>query len=146
MQYWVANSVVILFYAIVGLVMMMAYTPQRAYLSHFHLALNHALKYLPTYPTAYSTPEYRIPQACKQPPSHSFNKLMASANFIGANLCLIDGMRVDYSDGWGLMRTSNTSPDLTFRFEAESEHRLESIKALFRRLLGDAGIKADLPF
>ena len=97
-------------------------------------------------PDSYSTPEYRIPQTCNATAVTQLNELMAKANFIGASLCLIDGMRVDYNDGWGLMRSSNTSPDLTFRFEAESESRLESIKALFRGLLTDAGIKADLPF
>ena len=97
-------------------------------------------------PDSYSTPEYRIPQTCNATAVAQLKKLMDNANFINANLCLIDGMRVDYNDGWGLMRTSNTSPDLTFRFEAESEQRLESIKGTFRRLLSDSGIKADLPF
>lgn len=97
-------------------------------------------------PDSYSTPEYRIQQNCGKTALAKLEELMCNANFGDAKLCLIDGMRVDYSDGWGLMRTSNTSPDLTFRFEAESEHRLESIKVLFRQLLWDTGIKADLPF
>jgi hypothetical protein len=44
------------------------------------------------------------------------------------------------------MRASNTSADLTFRFEATSAQRLEAIKSPFRHLLQQAGIKADLPF
>ena len=97
-------------------------------------------------PDSYSTREYRIPQACHASAVGKLEELMSNADFSDASLCLIDGMRVDYSDGWGLMRNSNTSPDLTFRFEAESEIRLESIKALFRSLLRGTGIKAELPF
>ncbi|RVU86276.1 phosphomannomutase/phosphoglucomutase [Leucothrix sargassi] len=97
-------------------------------------------------PDSFSTPEYRIPQASTATAAAKLSELMGNTNFKDASLCLIDGMRVDYHDGWGLMRTSNTSPDLTFRFEAESAHRLESIKTVFRTLLIDTGIKADLPF
>ena len=43
----------------------------------------------------------------------------------------IDGVRVDFPDGWGLLRPSNTQPVLVLRFEAKTEQRLEEIKELF---------------
>jgi phosphomannomutase/phosphoglucomutase len=42
----------------------------------------------------------------------------------------VDGVRVVFPDGWGLLRASNTGPVLVLRFEAESEPRLEEIRAL----------------
>lgn len=97
-------------------------------------------------PENYSTPEYRLgfpdPAAAKS----LLGSLIRDANFKDAKPCYIDGMRVDFDDGWGLMRASNTSPDLTFRFEAISEHRLEAIKVPFRHLLKNAGINTKLPF
>lgn len=97
-------------------------------------------------PENYSTPEHRL---CLSSPAEAkllLQRLMQQANFTGATLCHIDGMRVEYEHSWGLMRASNTSPDLTFRFEANSAYQLELIKVSFRRLLENAGIKADLPF
>jgi phosphomannomutase/phosphoglucomutase len=44
----------------------------------------------------------------------------------------IDGVRVDFADGWGLIRASNTEPALVMRFEAETEERLDEIEAFFR--------------
>jgi phosphomannomutase/phosphoglucomutase len=43
----------------------------------------------------------------------------------------IDGVRVDFDDGWGLVRPSNTQPVLVLRFEARTEARLEEIRKLF---------------
>jgi phosphomannomutase/phosphoglucomutase len=43
----------------------------------------------------------------------------------------IDGVRVDFDDGWGLIRPSNTQPVLVLRFEARTEQRLEEIRNLF---------------
>ena len=43
----------------------------------------------------------------------------------------MDGLRVDYQDGWGLLRASNTTPKLVLRFEADSKTRLEEIKSDF---------------
>ena len=97
-------------------------------------------------PENHSTPEYRLSMCNPAEAKTLLGCLIRNANFVGAKPCYIDGMRVDYSDGWALMRASNTSPDLTFRFEANSENRLEAIKAPFRVLLKNAGIKTELPF
>ena len=97
-------------------------------------------------PENHSTPEYRLNMSNPAAAKTLLGRLIEKADFKGAKPCYIDGMRVDYCDGWALMRASNTSPDLTFRFEATSEIRLESIKAPFRLLLKNAGIKTELPF
>jgi phosphomannomutase/phosphoglucomutase len=47
----------------------------------------------------------------------------------------VDGVRVHFSDGWGLVRASNTTPTLTMRFEASTEERLKEIRNLFLSLL-----------
>lgn len=97
-------------------------------------------------PENHSTPEYRLSLANAAAAQSLLGSLIRDANFVDAKPCYIDGMRVDYADGWGLMRASNTSADLTFRFEAATAQRLEAIKRPFRHLLKQAGIKADLPF
>ena len=56
----------------------------------------------------------------------------------------VDGLRVDFSDGWGLVRASNTEPAITLRFEADNEEILEDIKAAFRELLQEN--RSDLDF
>jgi len=49
----------------------------------------------------------------------------------------IDGVRVLFEDGWGLVRASNTQPALVLRFEAETEVRLTEIKTLVESVLAD---------
>jgi phosphomannomutase/phosphoglucomutase len=57
------------------------------------------------------------------------------ASFAGARLSTIDGLRADFSDGWGLLRASNTTPVLVLRFEADNDAALARIQALFRSQL-----------
>lgn len=54
----------------------------------------------------------------------------------------IDGVRVDFGDGWGLVRPSNTQPVLVLRFEAKTQERLEQIKTLFLEKLDKIDKKA----
>lgn len=63
------------------------------------------------------------------------DKLSAQGDFGDGNVTTIDGVRVDYPDGWGLCRASNTTPVLVLRFEAESDEALERIKGVFRTQL-----------
>lgn len=72
--------------------------------------------------------------------------LLSKANFAEARKVDLDGLRVEYSDGWGLVRQSNTTPSLTFRFEAESEARVEQIQASFRALLKQVVPDLQAPF
>lgn len=52
--------------------------------------------------------------------------------FEGARICTIDGLRADFSDGWGLLRIASAVPMLVLRFEAESNQALQRIRTLFR--------------
>jgi phosphomannomutase/phosphoglucomutase len=54
----------------------------------------------------------------------------------------IDGARVEFGDGWGLVRASNTQPVLVVRFEARSPERLEEIRAVFMEPLARLGVTA----
>lgn len=73
-------------------------------------------------------------------------KLVAAANFPGAKITTIDGLRVDFEDGFGLVRASNTTPCLVFRFEATTEEALARIQADFRKLVATQAPDAKLPF
>jgi phosphomannomutase/phosphoglucomutase len=53
----------------------------------------------------------------------------------GATVDTIDGLRVDYEDGWGLIRGSNTSPNLSLRFEAKDSKILSDIQSKFRQAI-----------
>ena len=58
----------------------------------------------------------------------------------------VDGLRVEYEDGFGLMRASNTTPVIVLRFEAENKIALERIQNSFRNVLTQASPKSHLPF
>jgi len=58
----------------------------------------------------------------------------------------IDGLRVEYADGFGLARASNTTPVIVLRFEADNAIALKRIQADFRRVLLAAKPGARLPF
>jgi phosphomannomutase/phosphoglucomutase len=73
--------------------------------------------------------------------------LQEKAAFPGATeIIRLDGLRVEYPDGFGLARASNTTPVIVLRFEADDEAGLERIKAEFRRVLLSAKPDAKLPF
>ena len=56
---------------------------------------------------------------------------ISKANYENCTSILIDGVRIESDTGWGLLRASNTSPNLVLRFEAETEQELEKIKEIF---------------
>ena len=74
------------------------------------------------------------------------DKLVAAADFGDAAITTIDGLRVDFSDGFGLVRASNTTPCLVFRFEAKNETALTRIQNDFRTLVLSQAPNAELPF
>ena len=97
-------------------------------------------------PEGVSTPELRVrlPEASHQT---FMEKLRDSADFPDAQIIHTDGVRVEFRDGWGLVRASNTSPVLTLRFEADDKPALERIQEKFRRLLqATADTELNLPF
>ncbi len=86
------------------------------------------------FPDDISTPELNV-DVSDETKFALVEKLSKEGDFGDGNLSTIDGVRVDYPDGWGLCRASNTTPVLVLRFEAESEEALERIKTVFREQL-----------
>ena len=69
------------------------------------------------------------------------------ASFPGASdVIRIDGLRVEYADGFGLARASNTTPTVVLRFEADDQRALERIQGEFRRVFADVRPSVRLPF
>ncbi len=98
---------------------------------------------LQEFPESISTSEITIPVA----ESHKFDivaRLIEAADFGDATVTSIDGLRVDFAEGWGLVRASNTTACLTLRFEADDKESLADIQDLFREKLKD--IQASLTF
>jgi phosphomannomutase/phosphoglucomutase len=88
-------------------------------------------------PPSHFTPEIRVD--C--PDDRKFEVVRQAADFFRKHneLIDIDGVRVNFADGWGLVRASNTQPALVTRFEATSEKRLAEIRALFDGKLRELG-------
>ncbi len=80
-------------------------------------------------PFYYSTPEIRVD--CPDEIKFGLVKKLAQEFKSRYKTIDIDGVRVVFSDGWGLLRASNTQPVLVLRFEAKTEPRLKEIQALF---------------
>ena len=97
-------------------------------------------------PDSMSTPELNI--ACAEGEQHALiARLGASAEFPGAtDVIRIDGLRVEYPDGFGLARASNTTPVVVLRFEADNAAALTRIQGEFRRVLSIAKPGVVLPF
>jgi len=86
-------------------------------------------------PTSFSTPELNVPCAEGEAPE-LVRKAVALADFgADASVNTIDGLRIDWSDGFGLMRSSNTTPVLVLRFEGHTEAALERIQSAMMALL-----------
>jgi phosphomannomutase/phosphoglucomutase len=66
--------------------------------------------------------------------------------FEGADIVDLDGVRVEYAESWGLIRSSNTQSALIFRFEASNAEALDDIQGKFRMLLSDVAPELALPF
>jgi phosphomannomutase/phosphoglucomutase len=97
-------------------------------------------------PQSISTPELQL-QLAEGENFALIEKLQEQASFPGAQeIIKIDGLRVEYPDGFGLARSSNTTPVVVMRFEAESEAALARIQAEFKRVILAAKPDAILPF
>ena len=97
-------------------------------------------------PQSTSTPELQL----KLSEGESFPliaKLQSEAKFPGSDRTItIDGLRVEYPDGFGLARSSNTTPVIVMRFEAESQQALQRIQAEFKRVITAAKPDAVMPY
>ena len=87
-------------------------------------------------PPAVSTPEIRVdcPEAIK------FSVVALVREKLGKDYKVIDidGARIEFPDGWGLIRASNTQPALVLRFEARSEERMDEIRSIIETALASA--------
>ena len=95
-------------------------------------------------PTSYSTPELNV--ACAEGQAHGLvDQLVARVDFAEpAVVNTIDGLRVDWPDGFGLVRASNTTPVLVLRFEGHTPEALERIQSAMLALLRQ--VKPDAKF
>jgi len=97
-------------------------------------------------PNSSSTPELNIKMAEGEPFALVY-KLKASGKFTGAReVITIDGVRVEYADGFGLARPSNTTPVVVLRFEADNPEALTRIQADFREAITAVWPGVQLPF
>ena len=97
------------------------------------------------FPEDVSTPEINL-AVTDENKFGIIEELAGKGEFGEANINTIDGVRVDYPDGWGLCRASNTTPALVLRFEAEDEESLERIKAVFRSQMQKIAPEVELTF
>ncbi|MDO9400133.1 MAG: phosphomannomutase/phosphoglucomutase [Polaromonas sp.] len=95
-------------------------------------------------PTSFSTPELNV--HCAEGEPHALaDQLVLRADFAApAVVNTIDGLRVDWPDGFGLIRASNTTPVLVLRFEGHTQEALERIEAAMLALL--RSVKPDASF
>jgi len=103
-------------------------------------------KLLNSLPNSHSTPELQL----KLEEGENFEliaRLQKNAKFTGADdVVKIDGLRVEYPDGFGLARSSNTTPVVVMRFEADNDAALKRIQDDFRRVILAEKADAKLPF
>ena len=97
-------------------------------------------------PDSVNTPELQINMQ-EGEPHRLIAELQQSAQFQDAiDIITIDGLRVEYADGFGLMRASNTTPVITLRFEADHEAALSRIQQAFKQVLNNARADLKIPF
>ncbi|MFH1077259.1 MAG: phosphomannomutase/phosphoglucomutase [Pseudomonadota bacterium] len=92
--------------------------------------------YLSDIPRIYNTPEIRL--ACPEDKKFQLVKRVKDILCKDHKIIDIDGVRIIFSDGWGLVRASNTSPVIVLRFEATSEARLNEIRNLVENAIDKA--------
>lgn len=97
-------------------------------------------------PDSINTPELNV--VFEQDGAHHefIESFVKNADFDGAKLTTIDGVRADFKDGWGLVRASNTTPSLVIRFEADSDEAMTRIQNEFRDTMQRTDASVDTPF
>ncbi|HSN23260.1 MAG TPA: phosphomannomutase/phosphoglucomutase, partial [Methylomicrobium sp.] len=96
-------------------------------------------------PDSISTPELNV--ALEEGENFKIlDKVLQAAKFPGAKITTIDGLRVDFPEGFGLVRASNTTPSLVIRFEADTQEALKNIQTQFEQLLKSIKSDISLPF
>ncbi|HRE31526.1 MAG TPA: phosphomannomutase/phosphoglucomutase, partial [Candidatus Berkiella sp.] len=96
-------------------------------------------------PNSVNTPEINI--AIAEEKKFAFiEALKQQHGFIDSQLITVDGLRVEFKDGWGLVRASNTTPCLVLRFEADNQLALRRIQADFKRAILQLAPELQVPF
>lgn len=96
------------------------------------LSLNELLA---EFPSSVCTPEIIIETGEKQ--KFNFVSMLSELGDFGdGKVSKLDGLRVDFKNGWGLVRASNTGPAITMRFEADDDAAIQKIQGLFREQIG----------
>ena len=90
-------------------------------------------QFLADLPKTYNTPEIRVD--CPEEKKFRLVEIVKEELGKDHEIIDVDGVRVVFPDGWGLLRASNTSPVLVLRFEAQSESRLREIRSLVEETL-----------
>jgi phosphomannomutase/phosphoglucomutase len=103
-------------------------------------------KILKALPKGFSTPELNI--KLNEGEQHKLiAQLQETASFPDATeIIKIDGLRVEYKEGFGLMRASNTTPVIVLRFEADTEKKLQEIQDQFKLILTEHISPEKIPF
>jgi phosphomannomutase / phosphoglucomutase len=96
-------------------------------------------------PNSINTPELQIPVP-EEDKFQLMQEIIAHAKFKNATINKIDGLRVDYPYGFGLIRPSNTTPSLVLRFEADTEQNLQLIQTLFKQQILAINSNLNIPF
>ena len=97
-------------------------------------------------PNTINTPELQIKMQEFGEHYTLMNEIAANASFPDEKISTLDGLRVDFKNGFGLIRPSNTTPVLVLRFEADNEDALETIQLQFRDLILNTRPDVELPF
>ena len=96
-------------------------------------------------PDSINTPEINVMMS--EGENFSFmDKLLSRVEFDDAKIITIDGLRVEFMDGWGLVRASNTTPSLVLRFEADDERALQRIQQVIKEKMLEIDPDLELPF
>ena len=97
-------------------------------------------------PNSVNTPELQIHKKNEGEQHTLIQQLIDIANFPDATINTIDGLRVDYTDGFGLARASNTTPTIVMRFEGKDKKSIKRIQLQFKKLFQRIDPELDLPF
>ncbi|HDV5710025.1 TPA: phosphomannomutase/phosphoglucomutase [Legionella pneumophila] len=111
-------------------------------ISSSHLTVSEQFELVPN---SVNTPEIKI--AITDEEKFDFiQRFSEQADFPEGRILNIDGLRVEFPNGWGLLRASNTTPCLVARFEATDQDHLEQIQDLFKKQIQRLDSELDLPF
>jgi phosphomannomutase/phosphoglucomutase len=97
-------------------------------------------------PRCYSTPELAVAMAEENKASFMQALIVRLKDEPKGEISLLDGIRIDFDDAWGLARPSNTTPSLILRFEGISEESLARIQSLFKTQILAIAPRMELPF